>query len=265
MAVRMRRRNSLQIQMATVRALFLRELQTRFGSKDLRLGYLWVLLEPVFQVLVMLIMFSFVLVRHVGAMDYSVFLLTGILPWFMFSRSANRGLGAVEGNQGLLNYRPVLPVDIAIARTALELMIYFIVYVFLMLIVGWLGLLDGISNIPLLLFVWLTIAFFALGVSLIMMVIGHISGEIGKFVAVLLSVLYFVSGVIFPIQIVPEQYLKYLLWNPLIHAFETARYAVNDHYPVYHIDFFYFLKSILVVMVIGLLLYKFRERRMMTT
>lgn len=265
MAVRAKRRNSFEIQLATVRALFLRELQTRFGSQDLRLGYLWVLLEPIFQVLLMLVMFSFILARHVPAMDYSVFLLTGILPWFMFSRSVNRALGAVEGNRGLLNYRPVLPVDIAIARTVLELVIYFIVYVLLMLVVAWFGLLDGISDIPLLLFVWFAIAIFAFGFSLIMMVIGHFSGEIGKLVAVLLSVLYFASGIIFPVQIIPEQYLQYLLWNPLIHAFETARYAVNDHYPIYHIDFGYFLKSTLVLMVIGLLVYKFRERRMMTT
>lgn len=265
MAVRMRRRNSLQIQMATVRALFLRELQTRFGSKDLRLGYLWVLLEPVFQVLVLLVMFTFILARHVPTMDYSVFLLTGILPWFMFSRAANRALGAVEGNQGLLNYRPVLPIDIAIARTTLECVIYFIVYVFLMLIVAWFGLLDGISNIPLLLLVWFSMWIFSFGVSLIMMVLGHLSGEVGKIVSVLFSFLYFASGIIFPIQIIPEPYRQYLLWNPLVHAFETARYAVNDHYPIYDIDFIYFIKSILVVTVLGLLLYKFRERRMMTT
>jgi len=265
MAVRVKRRNSLEIQLATVRALFFRELQTRFGSRDLRLGYLWALLEPLSQVLVMLVMFGFVLARHVPAMDYSVFLLTGVLPWFMFSRSANRALGAVEGNQGLLHYRPVLPIDITIARTLLELVIYFAVYVILMSCVVWFDLLTGISDILLLLSVWLAVAFFSFGFSLVMMVIGHFSGEIGKVVAVFMSILYFASGIIFPIQLIPEPYRGYLLWNPLVHAFETARYAVSHDYTTEGINFDYFLVCTLVVMVFGLLLYKFRERRMMTT
>lgn len=265
MAVRIRRRNSFEIQLATVRALFFRELQTRFGSKDLRLGYLWALLEPVSQVMVMLVIFGFILARHVPAMDYSVFLLTGTLLWFLFSKSTSRALGAVEGNQGLLNYRPVLPIDITIARTALELIIYFAVYVILMLCAAWFELLDGVSDILLLFSVWAAFALFSFGSSLVMMVVGHFSGEIGKLVSVLMSILYFASGIIFPIQLVPEPYRGYLLLNPLVHAFETARYAVSSNYGIDGIDFGYFLKSTLVVLVFGLLVYKSRERRMMTT
>lgn len=265
MAVRIRRRNSFEIQLATVRALFFRELQTRFGSKDLRLGYLWALLEPFSQVFVMLVMFGFILARHVPAMDYSVFLLTGILPWFLFSKSTNRALGAVEGNQGLLNYRPVLPIDITIARTGLEMIIYFVVYVILMFGVAWLDRLDGISDFLLLLSVWAAVGLFSFGISLVMMVVGHFSGEIGKLVSVLTSILYFASAIIFPIQLVPEPYRGYLLLNPLVHAFETARYAISNNYGVDGVDFGYFLKSTLVVLVFGLLVYKSRERRMMTT
>ena len=52
---RLKPRGGLKVMYAAIRALLLRELQTRFGHY--RLGYLWVFLEPLFSIGIMMVVF----------------------------------------------------------------------------------------------------------------------------------------------------------------------------------------------------------------
>jgi capsular polysaccharide transport system permease protein len=258
-----RRRSSLSIQAAAIRALFLRELQTRFGRY--RLGYLWAILEPGLHVITMLLLFGAVLKRTIPGMEYPLFLVNGILPWFMFARTATRALGAVAANKGLFNYRPVLPIDSVIARSALEGVLYFNVYIIVMIGLWWLGFEISFSHIPLLALTWLLLWFFSLGFAMVMMVIGHISEEISKVMSVAIRILYLTSGVLYSLHVIPDKYHKYILWNPVPHALESMRNAIDPEYPITHVSYGYFSCSVLVMMVFGMLVYKARERKMMTS
>lgn len=116
-------RSGLKVMGAAFHALLMRELQTRFGRY--RLGYLWAPLEVILQVLLFLIIFSTIRERLVPGMDYSLFLVSGMVPFIMFRRIATRALTAVEGNRGLLVYSSLRHIDVIIARSFLELIIYF--------------------------------------------------------------------------------------------------------------------------------------------
>lgn len=260
-----RRRRSWQIQVATIRALFFRELLTRFGSDQLRLGYIWAVLAPGLQVLLLVVIFTVVRLRVSPYMDYALFLVVGIVPWMLFAGAATRALGAVEANRGLFNYRPVLPIDAVIARTLLEGILYFIVLIVFLAGLWWLGYPISISHIPLLLVSWLFLMLFSFGFAVIMMVVGHWSAEVAKFVGVLIRILYFASGILYSLHVLPEEYLVYVLWNPVPHVIEYMRYAVAPTYPIDHVSYAYFLKSTIVVLFLGLLLYRGNERSMVTT
>ena len=258
-------RTSLQIQIAAVRALFWREVHTRFGAYNLRLGYFWVLLAPGMQVLFFLIVFSMFKIKVVPYMDFSLFLVSGILPWMVFSSSASRALGAAEANKGLLAYRPVMLIDTIIARTTLEAILSFNIFFVFLFFLWWLGKEISIEHVPLLVMSWVLLWIFSIGFSLIMMVIGHWSAEIGKFVMIFIRILYFASGIMYSLHVLPPNVLSYVLWNPLPHAIEHIRYAIAPAYPVDHVDFTYFIKALVVVLFVGLLLYRGNERSMMTS
>ena len=99
--------------------------------------------------------------------------------------------------------------------------------------------------------------------SLVFLVIGDFSKEIGKFLSMLFIVLYLLSGVLYSIHIVPTQYQDYLLINPLIHIFELMRHSVAPNYPLAAgIDLSYFVLWLIGTLFVGLLLYKRFERRM---
>lgn len=246
---------------AAIRALLLRELQTRFGQY--RLGYVWVFLEPLFTIGIMLFLFGAVMKRTLPGMEYEIFLINGILPFFMFRSGVTQALSAIQSNKGLFSYRPVKPIDALLARNFLELLLKFIAYVFFSLGFLWLGYSISFQHIPELLFYWSLLFVFMLAFSLIFMVIGDFSQEIGKFLSVIFLILYFLSGILYSIHIIPAQYREYLLWNPLIHIIELMRHAVAPTYElVSGISLSYFVIWVILSLFIGLLLYKRFERQM---
>lgn len=254
------RRSGLKVMGAALHALMMRELQTRFGS--FRLGYLWAPLEVIFQVLVFLLIFGVFIERAVPGMSYLMFLVVGMVPFRMFQKIGIRALGAVEANKGLLMYRAVRHIDVIIARSFLELVIYFFTSVLLLLGLAFLGMYISFSNLHIFLICWVTFFLFSFGVALILMVIGFYSDEISKVVSILITMLYFASGIMYPLNIIPEPYYSYVLYIPIVHNIELMRHAVEPNYPNYHIDFGYFLEWMFAVLFIGLLMYKASEKDM---
>lgn len=259
---RFKPRGGLQVMYASIRALFLRELQTRFGHY--RLGYLWAFLEPALSVVFMLIVFGAIMKRTMPGIDYTVFLINGILPFFAFRKSGMQALSALTSNKGLFSYRSVRPIDAVLARTFLEVMLYFTCYIILTILFIWIGYTISFSYIPSVLFYWVCLFVFTLGVSCILMVAGAFSPEVNKFISPIFLVLYFMSGALFPLHRIPEDYLIYFMWNPLAHLFELMRHAVSPEYNVVTgTSLSYILICLIVLIFLGLLLVKAFSNRML--
>ena len=258
---RLKARGGLQVIHASIRALLLRELQTRFGQY--RLGYLWVFLEPLLTIGIMVVLFGTVMQRTLPGMDYSVFLINGIIPFFMFRTGVTLAISATESNRGLFSYRPVKPIDALLARNILEFLLKFTAYIAFTAAFVWFGYSISFEQIPQLLGYWSLLFIFMLACSLIFVVIGDFSKELNKFLSVFFLILYFLSGILYSIHIIPVEYREYLLYNPLIHIFELMRHAVAPTYSlVPGISLSYFLIWMIISLFIGLLLYKRFERRM---
>lgn len=256
-------RSGFEVQQAAVKALFLREIRTRFGK--FRLGYIWAILEPSAHLLVMLALFGYIMHRTMPGISFAVFLLNGIIPFFIFSNISNRSVGAIEANQGLFNYRPVKPIDTIFARAILETIIYVIVYAFLMIVVWMAGENFSITNFIQLFLSWFSLIVLSCGLGLIFMVIGKTFPEMEKFLPIILKPLYFTSCIMYPLHSVPREYWHFLLWNPIIHAVELSREAVMPGYISNGVSIYYLSLSSLVILFIGLALYRNREEAMLTS
>jgi len=256
-------RSGFEVQKAAVHALFLRELKTRFGKY--RLGYLWAILEPAAHMLILLAIFGFIMHRTMPDISFPVFLLNGIIPYFIFSSVATRSINAIEANQGLFNYRPVKPIDTIIARAALETLIYVVVYIILMAIVGVCGEEFAVTQFITLVLTWVLLVLFACGIGLIFMVTGRTFPETEKLLPVMLKPLYFISCIMFPLHAVPKDYWPLLLWNPIVHAVELSRESVVAGYQTQGVSLNYLAFCTLVTLFIGLALYRTREEAMLTS
>ncbi len=256
-------RSGFEVQQAAVKALFLREIRTRFGK--FRLGYFWAILEPSAHLLVLLGIFGFIMHRTMPDISFPVFLLNGIIPYFIFSNITNRSVGAIEANQGLFNYRPVKPIDTIIARALLETVIYAAVYILLMVVVWMAGEYFEVINLLQLVATWGLLILFSCGIGLIFMVVGRTFAETQKFLPILLKPLYFISCIMYPLHSIPKDYWPYILWNPIVHAVELSREAVMPGYVSDGVSLSYLALCSLVTVFTGIALYRNREEAMLTS
>lgn len=256
-------RSGLEVQQAAVKALFLREIKTRFGKY--RLGYLWAILEPSAHLLILLMIFGVIMHRTMPDISFPVFLLNGIVPYFLFNNITKRSVNAIEANRGLFHYRPVKPIDTIISRVLLETIIYSVVYLSLMVLMVLVNELTSINNILLLCCVWGALVILSSGIGMIFMVIGKIYPEAEKIFPIILKPLYFISCIMFPLHAIPSDYWKYFLWNPIVHVVELGREAAVNGYVSEGVSMGYLASVSLAVFFIGLALYRTFEERMLTS
>ncbi len=255
--------HGLKVESDVVRALILRETRTRFGKN--RLGYLWAFLEPVVMILTFWALFDIVGRQAPYGMDLFTFIGTGIVPYFLFSNSAHRVADSINGNQALLYYPHVQPIDLVIARLLLEAATYAFVFVALM---GAHALWNSEFEIDSSLMVIEGFALISLlggAIGLIFMALAQFSPVVDRARGPLLRPLFWVSGIFFTAETMPEHARDTVLVNPVLHAVELIRGGFFVGYSANHANPAYVLRWILVLGLAGLLLERVVRRRIEVT
>lgn len=257
-----RPRSPWEVQRAVLFALLLRELKTRFGGRWL--GALWVVAEPLTHVLLLMLIFATVRHRLLPGVDFVMFLVTGLLPFFMFRSLALRLMEAVDANRGLFGYRQVKPIDALISRAALETGLYSVVYLLVLALLAWLGL-PVVPDRPLeLLAVSAALLAGGFGVGVTLAVLTDDLPQARALVRIAFFPLYLMSGVIFPIHTLPEELLQWLLWNPVLHALELSRGLYFSAYsPIPQASGAVVGAFGLLALGLGLSLYRVRRHRLL--
>lgn len=258
------KRSSWEIQRAVLFALVQRELKASFGGRWL--GAFWILLEPIGHLTYLMLLFGVVRERVVPGVPFVMFLLTGLIPFFIFRSVSLRVMGSVDGSRGLFGYRQVKPIDPIIARAAVDTLMYSAVYVFFLGIFGWYGL-PWFPDEPLGVFaVSVVLVAMAFGLGLLFVVLTDDVPQVRIFIRIAYLPLYLVSGVIFPVKALPTEWQSWLLWNPVLHLMELSRhYFFNQYHAIQEASLTYAASVALVVLTLGLALYRLRRERLLAT
>lgn len=244
-------------------ALLLREFQTRFGSR--RMGAFWMIFEPMIHIMVMLFIFTVIRARSVQGMDYPLFLLSGMIPFFMMRNISRKLMDSVSANKALFVYPNIKIFDTYIARTLVEMIIYSIIYVIFIFSLGYWFNYDVSINQPLgfigAIFVGVLFSF---GLGILLSVIVDVFPSIKSFIGILFMALYFLSGVIFPLWIIPEKYLGWILWNPYAHIISNIRDSAFMYYPeIQGVSVTYPIVMTILMLFGSLGLYRVRRYRLL--
>lgn len=236
------------------KALFLREAVNRVSGR--RAAWLWLLLEPVAHIVFLMFVMTVIRLRVVGGIDTPLWIMVGLLAFFVFRRTATQGMNAIGANQALFAYRQVKPVDTVLVRAGLEGFAMVLIATILFVGAGLFGLqiipADPLAVLEATFGLWLV----GLGFGLITSVATELVPEIGKLIGLVLTPLYLFSGVIFPIAKVPPPYRDWLLLNPLVHGLEATRLGFAPHYEaVSELSIGYLFGFALVTIFLGLVLH----------
>jgi capsular polysaccharide transport system permease protein len=240
-------------------ALFLRELKTRFGR--IRFGVFWTIAEPMVHVLILLFIFAFIRNRMMPQVPFELFLITGLIPFFLFRHIVTGLMASIDANKSLFAYTPVKPIDTYITRTILEVVIYTIIFAIIILGFGFWGGLDvSISNPLGVLAIFAVIILTGFSFGICASILYDIFPTTKIVFNVIMRFLYFLSAIMYPLWIIPSPYVEYLKYNPILHLIELFRRNYFSHYPqIDGINAFYPLGVTLGVLFIGLYFYRVRR------
>lgn len=212
-------------QHSVIKALTIRELQGRYGRDNI--GFLWVVAEPLMLASVITTLHSMSGVAEHGAdLRPYPFALAGYCIFIIFRNSFNRAEGALHGISALLYHSQITLSDIMISRSLAEtigvLLAFFILSV--------LGIMLGLMSLParpLYLFgAIIAMALLTHGMTMVVASAALYSTVIGRLSHAYSYFMFPLSGAFFTVSFLPPWARSFMLLNPMVTIFETARYGL---------------------------------------
>ena len=239
------KRTTLKVWGDVIFAIFLREVKSKNSDK---LGVAWSVISPV----AFIFMLSYIRGRMDGGETHGIpiffFMAIGMVLVQFFLGVVGATAGSIKKNKPLYAFRQVQPISSVIAISGFELLVKSFVILVIIVICFFLRfemhMADPIEVIFNVMRVWLI----ATSIGLLFSLASCYVPEIDKIRSLAMRPIFFISGIFFSLQDIPQEFWPYLTWNPLLHAVELTRYAA---YPVYGdagVSYF-FLDSVTILCV----------------
>ncbi len=202
-----------------------REVAGRY--KGSVMGLAWSFFNPIFMLIVYTFVFSVIFKSRWGAGDesktqFAVMLFVGLIVAGLFGEVLNRAPSLILSN---VNYvkKVVFPLEV-LPFISMAAALFHSLASLLVLLAAFL-LLNGylhwtIVCLPLVL---APLVILTTGLAWIMASLGVFLRDVGQFVAIVVTVMTFLSPVFYPITAVPERFVPFILLNPLTFIIEQAR------------------------------------------
>lgn len=257
------RREPFAVQRAVLYALLLRELKTRFGGRWL--GVYWALLDPLAQVVLLTVVLGAFHRAVQPGIDYPVFLLTGMVPFFLFRNLTLRLMEGVDSNRALFSYRQVKPIDTLLARALLETGLYLVISVLMFAAFSALDMPWWPAR-PLEIFaLGAVVVAGGFGLGLCLAVATHRFAQARSFARIVFMPLYILSGVMMPLRVAPLEWWPLLMLNPLVHVVELSRAHFLPNYRLMEgVSASYVAACALVALAAGLSMYQVRRHQLLS-
>jgi ABC-type polysaccharide/polyol phosphate export permease len=217
-----------------------RELLANLVQREVRgkykrsaLGQGWSLLNPLAQVLVFTVVFSYFLRippdvgTDSGIRSFALQLLCGLLPWAFFANAVTGGMGSLLTNSNLVK-KVYFPREVLVASTVLSLLVTFAVELAVLLaavlVVGGPGVLPHLVVVP---YLVLCLTAFGLGIGLALSVANVYFRDTAQFVGIGMQVWFYLTPVVYSLAYVAQARLE-VLGRPveqLLHLNPMSRFV----------------------------------------
>lgn len=189
------------------------------------LGFLWTLVNPLLTMAVTSVVFS--LLMRMPLQGYAVFLFTGLIPWMLFSQCLLMGGASILENEGLIKKVYIPRQTFVFARCTGLLIDAFLSFCCLFLLAALLGarLTPALIILPL---AFLLIFGFAVGLALMMSMLTVYFRDLQQIVNILLQAGYYITPILYPINMVPERYRWIFELNPMGYFVEIFRKPIYE-------------------------------------
>ncbi|MES3009899.1 MAG: ABC transporter permease [Pseudomonadota bacterium] len=200
-----------------------------FAARNAGTAGVWNFVQPLAQIAVYILIFSHVMqARLPGSADtfaYGIFICAGLLPWQLFADTVNRS------TQMFVEYGVQIK-KAAFPRSALLLTVtgsafvnFVIVWCFFMLATASVGRFPGVTLLAVVPLLVLLLAM-AAALGLLLAVLNVYLRDVGALIATVMPFLFWLTPIVWPLQIVPAAWHPVLQANPLTGVVTALQSAV---------------------------------------
>lgn len=199
------------------------------------LGAAWTVINPLAMIVVYTVIFSEVMHSRLQGVDntfaYSIYLCAGMLTWGLFAEITGRAQSMFLDNANLLKKlsfpRLCLPVTVVLNASLNFAIVFGLFTIFLVIS----GNFPGWAYIALLPVLLIQMAF-AIGLGISLGVLNVFFRDVGQFFGIVLQFWFWLTPIIYPVTILPEEFKSLMSYNPMAHL--TGAYQailVNGQWP----------------------------------
>jgi lipopolysaccharide transport system permease protein len=237
--------------------LTMRDIKVRY--KQTLLGASWAILQPVMTMVVFSIFFGKLAKMPSEGQDYPIFVYAALLPWMFFANAVSSSSSSLIGSASLVNrvYFPRVIIPMASIGTGLLDFLVASSVLLLLMVYYSVPLSVNILLLPALLAVLIVTV---CGIGAILSALNVSYRDFRYVVPFAMQLWMFITPVVYPIGIVPENWRWVLYFNPMTGLVEGFRAAFLGK--PFHVEAF--LISVVVavaLLVVGIAYFKRVERR----
>jgi lipopolysaccharide transport system permease protein len=234
-----------------------REIKGRYTQ--MALGPLWLVIQPLFAILLNTIVFGVVAKMPSDGLPYPLFNYSAVLPWQFFSGALSRSAGSLANNQNLITkvYFPRLVMPIVGTFSGIfDFMVAFGLLLVMMLIYR---VTPGIAVLTLPLFLLLG-AMTAMGVGLWLAALQARFRDVGFMLGYIIQAWMYATPIVYSSTVVPERWQFWYRLNPMTTVVEGFRWALLGSGSVHGLPALLSVGCVLVLLVSGAYVFRRTER-----
>ena len=198
-----------------------RELLSVMTGRNIRslykqsiLGYAWIFVNPLMQILVLTFVFSTILLIPSLGIPFPLFLFVGLLPWMFFSNALATATDSIVGSANLVT-KVYFPREILVMAAVFSKIVDLLFGLLILL-----GLMIAYSEAPSWTIVWVPAIFaiqllFTVGLALPLAALNLYFHDVRYLVGVVLLAWFYMTPILYPVDIVPERFKIIFDLNPL--------------------------------------------------
>lgn len=191
-------------------------------------GFLWVLINPILQMLVIGFVFRYFIKDPIP--NYFLYLIVGLLVWNFFTLSFQKATSSIVNERALIkkaNFpREVIPLSIILANF-LNLLISFALLLPLLIYFRTLSVLSLIKLIPAV----FVLLIFTSGISLLTSALNVKYRDVTFFVQAFSMVWFYITPIIYTINFIPSSIMWIWRLNPMTSIIQLFQYTLVSAAP----------------------------------
>lgn len=235
----------------------MKSIKVRYAQSIFGVG--WAVIQPLAQMVVFTVIFGIFMTVDSEGVPYPVFVLTGLIPWTLFSNSVTESTDSLVAQANLVSkiYFPRLLMPLAaVASRSVDFVISFSLLMLLVVVYG-IRPTSGIVILPLLI---VNLAVFASGTGIALSAFAIQYRDIRYAMNFGIQLFMYAAPIVYPASTVPVKYQTLYALNPLVGVVEGFRSALLGTTPM-RID--WILEGFAVSMIVflsGVFIFRQKER-----